>query len=143
MGLFKQWQQPAAALQIQFPHDVINEQHRRRAMQGGDIFRLRHLEGDSQRSFLAFAGVKSRWTLVERQLQLVAMRSDDRRAISAFALTRLSQLYLEVGFHAGQVIESKKLGSTSYRGVSGLGERQELREQLAPAAHDVFAGGNQ
>ena len=83
--LLQQRQKTAAPLHVQFAHHVVNQQNRRRAVDAGEIFRLRHLQRDGQRAFLAFAAELRGGFFVEQQLQIVAVRPDERGAIRPFA----------------------------------------------------------
>ena len=81
--LFQQRQETAAPFHVQFAHHVVNQQNRRRAVDAGEKFRLRHFQRDGQRAFLAFAAELRGGFSVEQQLQIVAMRPDERGAIAS------------------------------------------------------------
>ncbi len=76
--VFEQRQQSAAALHVQFTHHIVNQQDWRAVMDAGEIFCLRHFQRDGQRAFLTFAAELRGGFLIEQQLQIVAMRADQR-----------------------------------------------------------------
>ncbi len=82
--LVQQGQETAAAFYIQFSHDIINQQDRCASVDAGEIFRLRHLQGDGQRTFLAFTAKLCSGLFIKQQLQIIAMRPNERGAECSF-----------------------------------------------------------
>src|SRR5262245_53381259 len=81
MRLLQQREQATAAFHVQLAHDVVDQQDRRDSKQPREIFSLRHLEGDGERTFLPLAAELSGRAATQEQLQVNAVRTRDHREI--------------------------------------------------------------
>ena len=143
MRALQQGQQSAPAFRIQFAHHIINQQDRRRAVNAGDVFRLRHFQRDGKRAFLAFAAVGGGGFVIQEQLHFVAVRADHGHAIGLLTRARLGEFEREVVLDAGLVFESEFLGVVGDAAIREPGQGREFGNQLAAQLDDFLAERNQ
>ena len=115
------------------------EQNRRRAVDAGEIFRLRHFERDGQRALLAFAAELRGGLVVQQHWKFVAMRADERGAIGAFASARLGEFHGEILFHARLIFEAQFLGVVGDAAIGQPRERRKFGDEFAAQADDFVA----
>ncbi len=134
--LFEQRQESAAPVHVQFAHHVVNQQNRRRTLEAGQKFRLRHFQRNRQRALLAFAAELRGGFSIEQQLQIVAVRPDQRGAIGPFPVAGLRQFHGEILFHARLVFNAQFLRVVGNAPVRQPRQRGEFRRQLAAGADE-------
>ena len=127
---FQQRQKAAAPLQIQFAHHVVNQQNRRRAVDAGEKFRLRHFQRDGQRALLPLAAELRGGFFVLQQLQIIAVRADQRGAKSPFARPRLREFHGEIIFHARQIFDAQFLRVIGDAAIRQPRERGKFGNQV-------------
>src|SRR5205085_4025349 len=74
------------ALRIQLTGDVVEEQQWSAALHTAEVLDLADLERQHDGPRLSLAGEQPRWTIAQRQRQVVCVRSD--AGIAAFAIAR-------------------------------------------------------
>ena len=104
-----------------------------RAVDAGEKFRLRHFQRDGQRAFLAFAAELRGGFFVEQQLQIVAVRPDQRGAIRPFAVARLREFDGEILFHARLVFDAQFLGVVGNAAIRQPRQRGKFRRRVRGA----------
>ena len=133
---------PAAApLQIQFPHHVVNQQHRRMAMGVPEELRLRHLKGERHCPFLAFTAEPAGRPIIDRQIEIIPVRSNQGEPLRSFTPARLGQVHGKITTNLGLVGQLQALtpggGNVS---VGGLDEGDDPRQEPCPGANDGCPG---
>ena len=108
-------------------------------MNAGQKFRLRHFQRDGQRAFLAFAAKLRGGFSVEQQLQIVAMRSDERGTIVSFPAAGLREFHGKILFHTGLILNAQFLRIVGNAAIGQPGQRGKFRRQFAPGADDFVA----
>ena len=125
-GLLEEGEEAAAAFDIEFAHDVINEEDGRGAVDAGEEFGLGHFEGDGEGAFLAFAAKLGGGFLVLQELKVFAMGADEGGAEAAFPGAGLGEFDGEIVFDTGQIINAEFLGIIRDATVGEAGERGEF-----------------
>ena len=138
-GLLEQGEEAAAAFDIEFAHDVVDEEDGRRAVDAGEEFGLGHFEGDGEGAFLAFAAKLGGGFLILQKLKVVAMGADEGGAETAFPGAGLGEFDGEIVFDTGQIINAEFLGIIRDATVGEAGERGEFGDELAAGADDFVA----
>ena len=103
--MFEQREEAAAAFQVEFAHDVVNEQNRRSAVNARQVLSLGHFQCGGQGALLAFAAELRGGMVADEQLQVVTMRTDAGRAKGSFAVAGLGQFDGKVSFDTGLIFE--------------------------------------
>src|ERR1051325_2592695 len=106
----EQRQEARAALRVQLAHHVVNQEHRRTAVDASQKFCLRHFKRDGQRALLPFAAELRGGFVVQQQLQIVPMRPDQRRAITPVAVASLREFDREIRLYTRLVGDAQLLG---------------------------------
>jgi hypothetical protein len=92
---------------VQFSHDVVDEQHGRRSVNGRKILGLRHLQSDGDGALLPFAAELGGGFAVQTQLQFVAMRAEQGGAKGFLARPVAGQFDGEILADGGLVLKGE------------------------------------
>ena len=138
-GLFEQGEEAAAAFDVEFAHDVVDEEDGRGAVDAGKEFGLGHFEGDGEGALLAFAAELGGGFFVLQELEVVAMGADEGGAEAAFAGAGLGEFDGEIVYDAGQIIKAEVLGIVGNAAVGEAGEGGEFGDEFAAGADEVVA----
>jgi len=138
-GLVQQGQQAGAAAGVEFTHDVVDQQDGRGAVDAGEVFRLRHLQGEGEGSFLPFAGECGRRLAVHDQGEVVAVRAENGGLQHAFAGPALGERDGEVAGDTRLVFEQEFVGIGGNPAEGEPHQRGEFRGERAAGGHELVA----
>ncbi len=141
-GAADQWHQAGPAPGVQFPHHVVDQQDRRRAMNAAEVLGLRHFQRDGKGALLPFAGVLRRRLAVERQFEFVAVWSDQCRAVSLLASSRLGQAYREILTYTWRVGDVCILRLDRDFSVTQPDDWREFFDEVTPGDDELLAVGD-
>src|SRR6185295_1243148 len=82
-------------------------------------------------------------TVVEEQGDVVAVRADQGRPITAFAGAGLGEFDGEITFHTRLIIEAELLGVVGNAAISEPNEWGETRGEFASPAREFFPGDDE
>lgn len=143
VGALEQGEKSAAALDVEFAHDVVDQQDRRRSVDAGEVFGLGHFQGDGEGALLAFAAIVGGGLFIQMQQDIVAMRADNGRALTLFPVPGLRQLHGKVALHTGAVFHAQFLGVVRDPPECQARQRREPGEELLAKPDQLVAAFHQ
>ena len=111
-------------------------------MDAAEVVGLRHFQRDGEGAFLPLAGVLRRRLTIERQLEFVPVRPDERRSVSLLAASRLGQVHRKILSHAWRVVDAGILWLGGDFPVAQADERREFFDELTSGDNEFLAGGD-
>ena len=132
-------EQGVAAIDIEFPEDIVEEVDGRRGRKGSEEFALSEFEREREGSLLAFAGEIGGGHAMDEEGEVIAVRADDGLAEAEFFGASEVDRCAEVGVTGRRVGKSEGFVTTADVCVCLGREGSDGRERLGAAVHDGLA----
>ena len=124
---------------VEFAHYVVDQENGRGAMGGGEVLGLGEFEGDSEGSFLAFAGEIGGGFVVELEAQFIAVRAEEGGAEGAFTLAHALEFGGKIFFDAGLVFDKQFFAIGGDTLMGGGDARGEFGQERVAVGHYFVA----